>query len=156
MHTKHKGSQSELVACAWLLQRGYEVFRNVSAHGPVDIIGLKDGVAYRFDVKTTDGTEPALTAEQQALDVRAIVVTDDGKCRIVDDQRYSEPKPAKETTLQEDVERFWRENAKWKNSAAYRNKRHGLPRMPHKLRLLLEAIERRRAKEAVTDMKEAA
>jgi hypothetical protein len=40
---KHKGARSELVACAWLLCQGYEVFRNVSQHGLMDIIAIKDG-----------------------------------------------------------------------------------------------------------------
>jgi hypothetical protein len=35
---KHVGARSELIACEWLLAQGYEVFRNVSAHGPIDII----------------------------------------------------------------------------------------------------------------------
>ena len=30
MEKKHKGAHSELIACAYLLHEGYEVFRNVS------------------------------------------------------------------------------------------------------------------------------
>jgi hypothetical protein len=26
MESKHKGARSELIACAWLLEQGYEVF----------------------------------------------------------------------------------------------------------------------------------
>jgi Holliday junction resolvase-like predicted endonuclease len=52
MDTKHVGARSELLACAWLLAEGYEVFRNVSSHGHVDIIALKDGKTFYFDVKT--------------------------------------------------------------------------------------------------------
>lgn len=40
MDTKHKGAHSELLATAWLLQNGYDVFRNVSAHGLVDIVAI--------------------------------------------------------------------------------------------------------------------
>ncbi len=35
---KHKGAISELIACAWLLKEGWEVFRNTSAHGPADLV----------------------------------------------------------------------------------------------------------------------
>ncbi len=38
MEKKHKGAASELIATVWLLKKGYEVFRNVSSHGTVDII----------------------------------------------------------------------------------------------------------------------
>lgn len=38
MEKKYKGSASELIATVWLLKKGYEVFRNVSPHGTVDII----------------------------------------------------------------------------------------------------------------------
>jgi hypothetical protein len=54
---KHKGAHSELVACAWLLSRGYEVFRNVSQHGKVDVIAIRDGVVMYIDVKTACTTK---------------------------------------------------------------------------------------------------
>lgn len=41
-------------ACAWLLEEGFEVFRNVSAHGKVDVIAL-DPETFKvlfIDVKT--------------------------------------------------------------------------------------------------------
>lgn len=43
--TKHKGSLAELIACAWLLKQGYEVFRNVSAHGIADMIAWRIGAS---------------------------------------------------------------------------------------------------------------
>lgn len=51
---KHKGALSELRASAWLLEQGYEVFRNVSAHGPIDIIARhpETGELLLLDVKT--------------------------------------------------------------------------------------------------------
>lgn len=49
---KHQGAHGELIACAWLLRQGYEVFRNISAHGIVDIIGMKDGIVELYDVKS--------------------------------------------------------------------------------------------------------
>lgn len=35
---KHKGARAELAASVWLMNSGYEVFRNVSPFGAVDII----------------------------------------------------------------------------------------------------------------------
>lgn len=52
MERKHKGAHSELVACAWLLRRGYEVFRNVSQHGRYDMIAIKGTKVAYIDVKT--------------------------------------------------------------------------------------------------------
>jgi hypothetical protein len=31
------------VGCAWLLRQGYELYRNVSQHGLIDMIAIKDG-----------------------------------------------------------------------------------------------------------------
>jgi len=47
-----KGAASELIACAWLLERGYQVFRNVCVTGIIDVVGIKDGKTFFFDVKT--------------------------------------------------------------------------------------------------------
>ena len=52
MNKKHKGAVAELKATAWLLQQGYEVFRNVSPYGPYDIIAIKDDIIEKIDVKT--------------------------------------------------------------------------------------------------------
>lgn len=51
MKDKHKGAHAELRACAWLLEQGYEVFRNVSSHGKIDLVAIKDGEVRFFDVK---------------------------------------------------------------------------------------------------------
>jgi hypothetical protein len=71
MHRKHRGAQNELMALCWLMGCGYEVFRNVSQHGPIDIIAIKDGEPPLFlDVKT------ALmypTPEQEKLGVKILV-----------------------------------------------------------------------------------
>jgi Holliday junction resolvase-like predicted endonuclease len=44
------GAICELIACAWLLKRGYDVFRNVSPTGKADLIALKDGDVTLIDV----------------------------------------------------------------------------------------------------------
>ncbi len=45
------GDIAELRACVWLSEEGYEVFRNISASGPVDIVAVKDGEVLLIDVK---------------------------------------------------------------------------------------------------------
>jgi hypothetical protein len=86
VNTSEKGAYSELVACAWLLSQGYEVFRNICPSGPTDIVAIKGGVVERFDVKTQDphrgSIPPTLTAEQLALGVKILSVGSDGTCWI--------------------------------------------------------------------------
>lgn len=49
---KHRGAISEIAASAWLLEEGYEVFRNVSSAGPIDIVAIRGAETIRVDVKT--------------------------------------------------------------------------------------------------------
>jgi Holliday junction resolvase len=81
---KHLGAHNELLATIWLLNLGYDVFRNVSSHGLADIIAMKDGQLYKFDVKATSGTGAAnmLSEEQVALDVKLLRVFPNGTCVI--------------------------------------------------------------------------
>jgi hypothetical protein len=86
IHQKHRGAYSELVAATWLLARGYEVFRNVSSHGPVDLIAMRDGEMFKIDVKTCERfpkSIPQLTTEQHALGVKLLAVYADGNCELV-------------------------------------------------------------------------
>jgi Holliday junction resolvase-like predicted endonuclease len=48
------GDLSELKACVWLLEQGYEVFRNVSCVGPADLTVFKDGELIMIDVKSSN------------------------------------------------------------------------------------------------------
>src|SRR5688572_690616 len=48
---KHRGGWAELIASAWLLERGYEVFRNVSAVGPIDLVAIRGDETLLIDVK---------------------------------------------------------------------------------------------------------
>jgi hypothetical protein len=88
MKRSHCGAHNELLATVWLLKQGYDVFRNVSAHGPVDIVAMKDGGIALFDVKqvalTIDGKAGyvSLKPEQIALRVKIIKVLPDGSCQI--------------------------------------------------------------------------
>tara|TARA_R110001632_G_scaffold1613_1_gene7096 strand:+ start:184 stop:498 length:315 start_codon:yes stop_codon:yes gene_type:complete len=57
-----KGDMQELLLCTLLMKRGYEVFRNVSCNGPMDIIAVNKNTMQTFyiDCKSpiiaTDGT----------------------------------------------------------------------------------------------------
>jgi PD-(D/E)XK endonuclease len=52
MPKKSVGAKSELLVCCDLLSKGYEVFRNVSAHGSCDLIAVKKETILRIEVKT--------------------------------------------------------------------------------------------------------
>jgi hypothetical protein len=85
LHQKHKGAHNELVACAWLLRQGYEVFRAVSQHGVVDLIAIKGGAVEYFDVKTLDWAArlpPYTKPEVAKLGVKFLVIRPDGSIEI--------------------------------------------------------------------------
>jgi hypothetical protein len=70
--TSHKGAATELQAAVWLLLNGYEVFRNVSSTGPVDLIAinLERGELLLLDAKTRPSAP--LKSHQQAAGVQTI------------------------------------------------------------------------------------
>lgn len=83
------GAHNELIAAAWLLRNGYQVFRNIAAVGPIDLVGVKDGKTEFFDAKTAYRSEssgelvhPKLSVDQIALGVKCICVLSDGSCEI--------------------------------------------------------------------------
>ncbi len=92
MDKKHLGARSEMIAVSWLLKLGYEVFRNVSQHGPIDLIAFKynnDGFEQLLlDVKSnsykSDGSpiKSRITEEQRRIDVKIINVYPDDLCII--------------------------------------------------------------------------
>ena len=49
------GDLAEFYAVTWLWDNGFEVFPNAGCTGAVDIIGMKEGKVYLFDVKTYRG-----------------------------------------------------------------------------------------------------
>lgn len=82
---RNMGAHSELRATMWLLEQGYHVLRNVSQHGPVDIVAIKDGAVTLFDVKTRhsdNGITVRLTEEQINMGVKGLKVFPDGSCEI--------------------------------------------------------------------------
>jgi hypothetical protein len=76
----HQGAVSELRAAIWLLNQGYEVFRNVSAHGPMDLVAIKGQEILRLDVKTLEKhiSSFKLTPEQGVIGVLPLNVSKDG------------------------------------------------------------------------------
>lgn len=82
---RHRGAHNELIATVWLLKAGYEVFRNVSQHGPIDIVAMKDGELLKFDVKASGPIDRVarLSEEQISLGVKLLRVYPDGECEIV-------------------------------------------------------------------------
>jgi hypothetical protein len=87
MEQKHKGAHSELTACAWLLRQGYEVFRNVSQHGLIDIIAIKDGKTLLLDVKSGPSLASVSVSPEQAASGVGILFVDNEQCIIVDSPR---------------------------------------------------------------------
>lgn len=85
MNKKHKGARSELRAAAWLLTRGYEVFRNVSQHGPVDLVALdlKADVMMKIDVKTLPPSENIDKLKRKAIHGVHIIYFDPTKNKFI-------------------------------------------------------------------------
>lgn len=89
MNKTQKGMVGIFEATLWLMENDYQVFHNLSHWGPVDLIGLKNGEIYLFDVKSAGVPlhPSAVTADQWELGVMFILW--DG-----DTFRIEEPNPA--------------------------------------------------------------
>jgi len=98
--TGTKGAISEHFATAWLLQQGYDVFRNVSPNGRADLLAVnwEKDETIRVDVKSqaygkarnARGVQAERREANAGFDIRYLVVQDDGAC-----DWYSEtPEPA--------------------------------------------------------------
>lgn len=92
-HTSRIGDHAELVAAAWLLRNGYEVFRNVGCTGPADLVVLDvdTGEMFLVDVKqrkavfeyTADKPSPiAKSPLQIGLKVRFLIVDGNYECKF--------------------------------------------------------------------------
>ena len=84
-HSKHiKGNRAELIAAEHFMNLGYSVHRNMSGHGPVDLVLIDEdgmGDVILIDVKalslrTKNGwkVNRTTTKKQQELDVQLIFV----------------------------------------------------------------------------------
>ncbi len=89
--TGQAGAWAEMMAAAWLIEKGFDVFRNVAQHGPADLVALSHGRVQLFDVKLCavtfgrDGQPKInlsnrLSDRQIQLGVAQFFVTSDGVC----------------------------------------------------------------------------
>jgi Holliday junction resolvase-like predicted endonuclease len=79
MHSKHRGAHSELTACLWLLEQGYEVFRNISQHGIADVVAFRGNEILKIDVKTLG---PMGQGRQRPDEDVAVIYVRDGNCKL--------------------------------------------------------------------------
>jgi Holliday junction resolvase-like predicted endonuclease len=83
---KHAGAKNELLACTYLLEHGFEVFRNVSQHGTADLVAVKAGEILLIDVKARQVNRQGhqcrtlLTERQREEGVVVMDVFSDGRC----------------------------------------------------------------------------
>lgn len=83
--SRRGGDIAEYKAIVWLLDKGYEVFKNVGATGDVDLVVLKDSTFTKIDVKTVrygrDGAcfswKSYLSKEQLEAGVKVLFVEGD-------------------------------------------------------------------------------
>lgn len=79
---KHRGSRAELLASAWLLGQGFEVFWSIAQHGLADLIAFdpRTGSYIPADVKCESesrrsiGGSRRLSDRQKALGVKKMLV----------------------------------------------------------------------------------
>jgi len=92
---KHRGAATELRAVLWLLDKGYEVFRNVSQHGAIDLIAVRNSETLLLDVRTAVTNQPQwqpkASPEQTELGVKFLISTD-GNFAIVEPRPPEPPK----------------------------------------------------------------
>jgi hypothetical protein len=88
---KHCGTQAELIACAYLLGEGYDVFRNVSPHGTADLVACKGDTVLRIDVKSGKAP-PKFTQEQKAEGIILLHVDEHGHCELDTDRKQRRAK----------------------------------------------------------------
>jgi hypothetical protein len=65
------------------LKQGYEVFRNVSPAGLIDVVAVKGGETLFLDIKSWMPTNNNLRPEQASLGVRLLWVLSDGTCQLM-------------------------------------------------------------------------
>tara|TARA_R100001244_G_scaffold50300_1_gene44122 strand:+ start:18 stop:401 length:384 start_codon:yes stop_codon:yes gene_type:complete len=106
-HRKHiKGDRAELIAAEYFISLGYSVHRNMSSHGPIDMVLIdEDGIGevILIDVKalslrTKNGWKVCRTPtkQQKELDVQLVFVDLD-KREVLD---VLPPKPHKKSKIQ--------------------------------------------------------
>ena len=117
-HEKHiKGDRAELIAAEYFINLGYSVHKNLSGHGPIDMVLIDEdgtGDVILIDVKavslrTKNGwkVNRTPTKKQQELDVQLIFVNLDTK-EVIDvlpfKNEIKKEKKKKQVDVQSDVE----------------------------------------------------
>ncbi len=117
-HEKHiKGDRAELIAAEYFINLGYSVHKNLSGHGPIDMVLIDEdgtGDVILIDVKavslrTKNGwkVNRTPTKKQQELDVQLIFVNLDTK-EVMDvlpfKNEIKKEKKKKQVDVQSDVE----------------------------------------------------
>tara|TARA_R110000796_G_scaffold135088_1_gene251238 strand:- start:1277 stop:1645 length:369 start_codon:yes stop_codon:yes gene_type:complete len=108
-HSKHiKGNRAELIAAEYFIGLGYSVHRNMSQHGPIDLILVDEdgmGDVILIDVKaislrTKNGykVNRARTKKQKELDVHLIFVDLDTR-EVLDAMPTKRTKKVKKTDM---------------------------------------------------------
>ena len=108
-HSKHiKGDRAELIAAEYFIGLGYSVSRNMSQHGPVDLVLIDEdgtGDVILVDVKaislrTKNGykVNRTQTKKQKELDVQLVFVDLDTR-EVLDVMPTKRSKQAKKTDM---------------------------------------------------------
>jgi len=108
-HSKHiKGDRAELIAAEYFIKLGYSVHRNMSQHGPIDLVLIDEdgtGDVILVDVKaislrTKNGykVNRAQTKKQKELDVQLIFVDLDTR-EVLDIMHTKRDKQVKKTDM---------------------------------------------------------
>jgi len=108
-HSKHiKGDRAELIAAEYFIKLGYSVHRNMSQHGPIDLVLIDEdgtGDVILVDVKaislrTKNGykVNRAQTKKQKELDVQLIFVDLDTR-EVLDIMPTKRDKQVKKTDM---------------------------------------------------------
>ena len=93
MKKNDKGHYGELIGCAWLIKKGYWVFRNVAPHGCIDAVGIHQDTGEKILVdfkvayyrKNGWETSRITNAKGKELGVRIVYVDlETHECRIKD------------------------------------------------------------------------
>ena len=81
--TAHTGAAGELFACQYFLSHGLEVFRNVSASGPVDLMlyNKENGKSVAVDIKSI--RSPYVRADGSYSLGQKIILRDDGVWQLL-------------------------------------------------------------------------
>jgi hypothetical protein len=112
---KHRGAQSELLACAWLFDQSYEVYRNTSAVGIADLAVYNPSTGDWFLVDVKTGSWAQGTEEQRIHGIRLLGVTvTDGRLTC----KWLNAKPKPVLTAHQRWVRDARQMAKFQEIAA--------------------------------------